>query len=273
MAYTSMKKVINSTDVIDLQERIKKMRDKSFKSEFGYSRPEFLEDGPKTPRIYRGEDGRDYVDMKEVGLTEKDKRDRFEEQIEKYGMSRYLPENFTGGRNDGMNPWKFLGASSKSLVDLVEMALEKNLVLFGPAGTGKTTLAVTVADAIQKKQKNVQVRRWNDWLSQMRDFFRAGQDTKQKSDGYYNQINKAIECDLLLIDELADTKQDKVTSFVSQTLFDVVSGRYGNTKPTIFTSNLNRDELAHLYGYPCASRIFDRSLGVILDFQGEDRWR
>ena len=217
--------------------------------------------------IYKKPDGTEYVMQGDVGVTVDERRRRFIDQVEKYHLGRHLPESRYGSTTK-LNRWECLG--DRTIKDLkIELIGHKSFVLCGPAGTGKTTMAVRLADYIQKEEDwNVQVRRWNDWLSEMRDFFRSKSD-----ESYYTHIQKAGDADLLLIDELADTKKQSATQWESQVLFDVVSGRYGNAKPIIFTTNLDKDQIAHIYGDPVASRIYSRERGVILNFESEARYR
>ena len=258
--YQKIGDTINKGDVISILEAAKQ---KSLKRR--------EEHPPQKPAdvipIYKNADGTEYVLQGDVGVTVDERRRRFINQIEKYHLGRHLPESRYGSTMK-LNKWKCLG--DKNVKDLViELTAHKSFVLYGPAGTGKTTMAIRLADYIQRQEDwNVQVRRWNDWLSEMRDFFRSKSD-----ESYWQHIQKASDCDLLVIDELADTKKQTATQWEAQVLFDVVSGRYGNTKPTIFTTNLEKDQIAELYGDPAASRIYSRDRGIILNFDDEARYR
>ena len=78
-------------------------------------------------------------------------------------------------------------------------------------------------------------------------------------------IQKALSVNLLILDDIGAIQLSKYDDSV---LADVIDSRYRNKKATIFTSNLNQEELASKCGVRTADRILsDISLQII----GESR--
>ena len=80
------------------------------------------------------------------------------------------------------------------------------------------------------------------------------------------QINNPDNKSLLILDDIG---VERVSDFVLETLYRVINYRYVNMLPTIFTSNLNIQELADKIGDRSVSRIVEMC-GVV-ELTGSDR--
>src|SRR6185503_12229612 len=108
-------------------------------------------------------------------------------------------------------------------------AVERGLLFMGPAGVGKTHLAVSVIkDLIEKGFAGL--------------FYEFGSLLKEIQDSY-NPISKTSElkvlapvyqADVLVLDELGATVP---TDWVRDTMYQIINKRYNDNKLTIFTTN------------------------------------
>jgi DNA replication protein DnaC len=80
---------------------------------------------------------------------------------------------------------------------------QKGLLIQGPVGVGKTRLLCSIANALIKKFKTIDVYYidWNDLVREMR----SGESHATRDFFSINELmNKLIAADLLLFDELGD---------------------------------------------------------------------
>ena len=120
----------------------------------------------------------------------------------------------------------------------------KGLFMFGPAGTGKTHLAVMIAQELNNT-KFVKVPKL--LLSLKANF---------DGHGYENEliIDKLAKTPVLILDDLG---AEKASEWVAETMYILIDDRYGNMKPTVFTSNYSPSELADRLGDRIVSRIME----------------
>jgi DNA replication protein DnaC len=141
-------------------------------------------------------------------------------------------------------------------------AVERGLLFMGPAGVGKTHLAVSIIrDLIQKGFAGL--------------FYEFGSLLKEIQDSY-NPISKSSElrvlapvfqADVLVLDELGATVP---TDWVRDTMYQIINKRYNDNKLTIFTTNYldKNKELEERINYRLRSRLFEMCTNVVID--GED---
>ncbi len=141
-------------------------------------------------------------------------------------------------------------------------AVERGLLFIGPAGVGKTHLAVSIIrDLIEKGFAGL--------------FYEFGSLLKEIQDSY-NPISKSSELkvlapvfqtDVLVLDELGATVP---TDWVRDTMYQIINKRYNDNKLTIFTTNYSdkNKELEERITYRLRSRLFEMCTNVVID--GED---
>lgn len=141
-------------------------------------------------------------------------------------------------------------------------AVERGLLFMGPAGVGKTHLAVSIIrDLIAKGFAGL--------------FYEFGSLLKEIQDSY-NPISKSSElkvlapvfqADVLVLDELGATVP---TDWVRDTMYQIINKRYNDNKLTIFTTNYSdkNKELEERVTYRLRSRLFEMCTNVVID--GED---
>jgi DNA replication protein DnaC len=108
-------------------------------------------------------------------------------------------------------------------------AVDRGLLLMGPAGVGKTHLAVAIMKGILGKGFSAVFYEFGSLLKEIQDS--------------YNPISKSSElkvlapvfqADLLVLDELGATVP---TDWVRDTMYQIINKRYNDRKVTIFTTN------------------------------------
>lgn len=133
-------------------------------------------------------------------------------------------------------------------------------VFSGGTGTGKTFLASCIANSLEKKGDSV------FFLSAfaLNRFFINCFEAQS-----YHSISLLSECDLLIIDDLgAEPIYKKITL---EYLKLVLDERFAHKKPTVITTNLDRDKILERYGERIYSRIFnEESLDDNNTFIGRD---
>jgi len=141
-------------------------------------------------------------------------------------------------------------------------AVERGLLFMGPAGVGKTHLAVSILrDLISKGFAGL--------------FYEFGSLLKEIQDSY-NPISKSSElkvlapvfqADVLVLDELGASVP---TDWVRDTMYQIINKRYNDNKLTIFTTNYSdkNKELEERITYRLRSRLFEMCANVVID--GED---
>lgn len=132
------------------------------------------------------------------------------------------------------------------------------MTMLGNTGTGKSHLACAVASHVIKHYGGTAR------FSSVSEINRLVRESKSYNTKYSE--TEVIEAfgnyDLLIVDEVGIQSGSDAES---RALFDVINARYQNMNPTIFISNLNKDQLKAALG----ERIYDRIKeggGVILGF-------
>lgn len=120
----------------------------------------------------------------------------------------------------------------------------KGIFFFGPAGTGKTHLAVKIAQEVEGT-RFVKVPKL--LLSLKANFDGQGYENEQI-------IQRLANTPILILDDLG---AEKATEWVAETLYILIDERYGNMKPTVITSNFSLSELAERLGDRIVSRIME----------------
>lgn len=146
-----------------------------------------------------------------------------------------------------------------------------SLLLAGAVGVGKTwqaygalrEVAIT-ANQNERYMARVSGPSWEavtsaDLYASLRP--RSGVDTERQMETYRN-------VEVLLIDDLGAAK---ASEWVEETTYRIISGRYDDMKPSIFTTNVPLPDLKNALGNRIASRLAESCRSVVLE--GPDRRR
>jgi DNA replication protein DnaC len=132
----------------------------------------------------------------------------------------------------------------------ITLPLKKSILLLGPCGTGKTHLAVATMRKLLISYPDSNPL----FISAPRLIGEIRAGTVGESEFTEEEvIAKYTTKRFLVIDDIG---VEKPSAFVAQCWYRIVDTRTANGLPTMFTSNLNREEITEQMGPRVASRLF-----------------
>ena len=108
-------------------------------------------------------------------------------------------------------------------------AVDRGLLFMGPAGVGKTHLAVSIMKGLLSKGFAVVFYEFGSLLKQIQDSYNPVSKTSE-----LRVLAPVYEADVLVLDELGATVP---TDWVRDTMYQIINKRYNDKKLTIFTTN------------------------------------
>ena len=140
-----------------------------------------------------------------------------------------------------------------------EHVVAKGFALTGTVGTGKTTLAVAVANEMLERRIPTAFVVTPNLIGELRE--------AQFEGGLEEKIHKLSTVDVCIFDDVA---KEKVTEWIQTQYFRIIDNRYRNMLPTIFTSNFGFDEISERLGEAVASRLYAMTKGRQIHVEAED---
>jgi DNA replication protein DnaC len=134
--------------------------------------------------------------------------------------------------------------------DRIEENLDsgRGLWLFGDVGTGKTTLAMIVAQAALTARRSVAIYSLPRLLAEIRTSFEDGSENT-----HVDLLNRLSAVDLLHID---DVGAERTSPWVLEQLYALVNARYEDERSMVITTNIcDPDELREQIGPRTVSRL------------------
>jgi DNA replication protein DnaC len=124
----------------------------------------------------------------------------------------------------------------------------RGLWFYGPAGTGKTTLAMLVSKHALEAGRSVAIYSLPRLLAEIRTTF-----DDDRGSSYVDLLDRLTAVDLLHID---DVGAEKTSPWVLEQLYAIVNARYEEERSIVITTNLeNRDALAEQINDRTVSRL------------------
>lgn len=138
----------------------------------------------------------------------------------------------------------------------------KNILVFlGNPGVGKTYFCAALIPWAVKKFDTIRVWHEDKLLQTLRDKISAG-------DGdYFKHLELMTDDELVIVDDIGCNKPN---DWREEVLFELINLRYNAMLPTVFTSNLSREDFERLYHPRVASRLFASENTIVELHGGED---
>lgn len=127
-------------------------------------------------------------------------------------------------------------------VEALNYAFDRNLIIVGSVGTGKTMVASHLGMKAIEQHKTVRYLYASDIATRVKDTWGSKVISEREV------IDDLIACDLLILDEIGRCEYN-------EWIFKVLDGRYMEQRPTIFTGNIDVKELPKILGDAIASRL------------------
>ena len=108
-------------------------------------------------------------------------------------------------------------------------AVDRGLLFMGPAGVGKTHLAVSIIKGLLSKGFAALFYEFGSLLKEIQDSYNPNTNSSE-----LRVLAPVYQADVLVLDELGATVP---TDWVRDTMYQIINKRYNDKKVTIFTSN------------------------------------
>jgi DNA replication protein DnaC len=146
-------------------------------------------------------------------------------------------------------------------------AVDRGLIFMGPAGVGKTHLAVSIIKDLTEKGFACIFREFGSLLKEIQDSYNPVSKSSE-----LKVLAPVFQADVLVLDELGATVP---TDWVRDTMYQIINRRYNDNKLTIFTTNYvdkraaeKEQVLEDRIGTRLRSRLYEMCKIVMMD--GED---
>lgn len=137
-----------------------------------------------------------------------------------------------------------------------------NLVFMGKVGVGKTFLLECMASALIEKQIFVVYTTIFELFNSMLKSMTISIPEKETIQSTF------LDCDLLIIDDLGSEVSYKNLSI--SILFTILNERERKNKPTLFSTNLDFEQIEQQYGNRIFSRLFNKRKAKVIGLKGRD---
>ncbi|HYI98328.1 MAG TPA: ATP-binding protein [Thermoleophilaceae bacterium] len=200
-------------------------------------------------------EGNGWVLQEDGSATPCDCRERRIGRARSRGMGTGIPKKFRGVSFDrkpicDLDP--FVLRPVRAFIENVDANVEagRGLWFTGDLGTGKTSLAMLVSQAVEKAGRSVAVYPVTRLLAEIKDTYDSD------STGSYMQLFRRLcSVDLLHLDDLGAEKR---TEWVLEQLYAIVNERWQDERSIVVTTNIvDLDELREQIGARTVSRLLE----------------
>ena len=134
----------------------------------------------------------------------------------------------------------------------------RDLILSGKSGLGKTFLLHAIANRLIERDAQV-------LLISAYTFLEIARKSYFENDG---RMQELLETEVLMLDDLGS--EPMMQNITIEQLFCLVNERQRRNRPTVISTNLNREELKERYTERIVSRLTDRRNCIFLPLEGRD---
>lgn len=163
---------------------------------------------------------------------DKSEKERQDAEVLDRNTERWEKASLPYFRNPGDHADKCKASFIKSVEDWAPAKDARGLFFFGGVGVGKTTAAWIALKKSVFSGLYVEAIESSEFSQKVAALY--SRDCAEA----YDWIQKLIKTDVLLIDDLG---KGKLTERVEESLFSVINGRMMHLRPTIITSNHDKD--------------------------------
>ena len=160
---------------------------------------------------------------------------------------------------------ELLGKIKKLLLDYVNSFPKNtrcNFIITGPTGVGKTFALECMTSEILKKGYTANFLTAFQMNSQFLKYHTCFDANKQ------SYLNLLLEPDLLVIDDLGT--EPMLNNVTNEYLYLVLSERMLKHKSTVFSTNLDPNNLLDRYNERIFSRLTDKTKSILIKLDGDD---
>lgn len=122
-----------------------------------------------------------------------------------------------------------------------------SLIFCGGVGTGKTHLAIGIANALLNQEKRVRFVSVMNAVREVKETYSRNSEHSER-----DVIDNFTHPDLLVLDEVGVQFGSETEKLI---LFEIINGRYEQIKPTLVISNLAKDSLGEFIGERSIDRL------------------
>lgn len=177
--------------------------------------------------------------------------------FESYTFDRF-DINVFSDKEFGQKLFKF----ANEYVDKFDITNKRNILLIGDPGTGKTFVLACIYNEMINRDINAMYTTAFNLNQLFLNYHTSFSSEKGET------LNALLSADLLVIDDLGSEPIFKNVS--KEYFFNLINDRNLNQKHTLFSSNLNLDQLLNQYGDRIMSRLTDKSCTTIIEMKGKD---
>lgn len=185
-----------------------------------------------------------------------------EQSFDQLRLDIYSDQPWNGKRSPRETMERVIGACESYARQFPDFE-EKNLLLSGGTGLGKTFLSGCIAREVSKRGYSVVYDTAGSVFGEF-DASRFSRDGAAR-DQARGSIRQYLNCDLMILDDLG-TEQNLPSA--QSSLYELVNGRIQSGRHTVISTNLSAEEIGIRYGAQLGSRI--AGLYWELAFYGRD---
>jgi len=154
--------------------------------------------------------------------------------------------------------WDNSGIDFNRIVNIIKEKDDKSWIyIHGNAGTGKTYLAILIAKVCLLKEQSVFYIKTVDLLDRLRP--NGGEDSNKL-------MNKCKDVNVLILDDIG---HEKMSEWVRERMFSLISSRWDNGLLTVFTSNFDIENIKDKINDAVYSRVKGESYVILMN--GKDK--